>query len=83
MVDKGYVTDVMSSVSLWLTSTLTHSLGDILYSRATRLLIRSDNTSSVAYINPQSGMFSRQLLPLAQRGGKPPACQKLEMDHAH
>lgn len=36
MVNKGYVMTVVSSVSLWLTSTLTLSLRDILYSRATR-----------------------------------------------
>lgn len=32
MVNKGYVMNVMSSVSPWLTSTLTLSLGYILYS---------------------------------------------------
>lgn len=37
MANDGYVMNVMSSVSLWLTSTLTLSLRDILYSRATRL----------------------------------------------
>lgn len=43
--------------------------------------IRSDNTSNVAYINPQSGMFSCQLLSVAQKSSKHLASQKLGTDH--
>lgn len=80
MVNKGYVMNVMSSVSLWLTSTLTLSLGAF-YILGPWGPIRSDSTSNVSYINPQSGMFSCQLLPLAQKRSKHLASQKLETDH--
>ncbi len=43
--------------------------------------IRSDNTSDVAYINPQSGLFSCQLLTQAQKRSKHLASQKLGTDH--
>ena len=50
-------------------NTVTLSWGRFIF-EGHRAQIRSDDTSDVAYINPQSGMFSCQLLSLAQKRRK-------------